>query len=70
MTGLCSKCGAKTAPLPGCDNNRSRDRRIGLLRATAAVNGFRLGYVKENTDPPRLICAECLVNSLPSNIAA
>ena len=70
MTGHCAKCGHKTTSLPGSDFNRSRDRRVGLLRATAAVNGYRLGYVKENTDPPRLICTECLANSLPSNIAA
>ena len=70
MTGPCLKCGFRTSTLPGTDATRSRDRRVGLLRATAAVNGYRLGYVKENTDPPRLICAACLTNSLPSNIAA
>lgn len=70
MTGPCSKCGFRTATVPGTESSRSRDRRVGLLRATAAVNGVRIGYVKENTDPPRLICAPCLANSLPSNIAA
>jgi hypothetical protein len=75
MTGICSgalggECGAKTATMTGSEENHPREGRKGLLRAVAAVNGYRLGYVKENTDPPRLICAVCLVNSLPSNIAA
>jgi hypothetical protein len=70
MTGACSKCGHKTATLPGTDETRSRDRRVGLLRATAAINGYRLGYVKENTDPPRLICVDCLSHAIPDSIAA
>jgi hypothetical protein len=32
--------------------------------------GYKLGYVREDTDPPRLICKECLANSIPSSAAA
>ena len=70
MTGQCSMCDRKTATLPGPDDNRTRQRRAALLAITAAVNGYTLGYVKENTDPPRLICAGCLWKSLPDSVAA
>jgi hypothetical protein len=70
VTGTCVRCGQKTATLPGTDSNRTRQRRTALLAISAAVNGYRLGYVKENTDPPRLLCAECLSYMIPDSVAA
>ncbi len=61
MTGDCCICHARCVAIPGPSNNSKR------LRAST---GWRIGYVIEGHGPTRLMCADCMTRSLPSNIAA
>lgn len=61
MRGQCCRCGLLTIAMHGSMSRVSRPK---------PPMGWRLGYVRESADINRLICRACLVNSLPSNIAA
>jgi len=63
MKGLCLRCHELTHAVS----------RISLVLSMSKRHpdpGYKLGYVREDTDPPRLICRECLGNSIPSSTAA
>ena len=63
MKGLCLRCHELTHAV-------TRATPILSMSKRHPDPGYKLGYVREDTDPPRLICGECLANSIPSSTAA
>lgn len=63
MKGICMRCHELTHAVTRLTPILSMSKRH-------PDPGYKLGYVREDTDPPRLICAQCLANSIPSSSAA
>ena len=62
MKGLCLRCHEPTHAVTRLTHVLSMSKRH-------PDPGYKLGYVREDTDPPRLICAQCLVSKVAHNAA-
>ena len=61
MTGRCAHCRYKTMALPGAQDRFSR---------AYPPDGFRLGWVLENSDSSKLICYRCIAYKVNQALAA